>query len=76
MPKQKNNNLTDKEIEIIKLIACDLKSREIAEKSGLSLKTVEVHRHNIFKKTGVKTAAGLMIWAIENGYLPKYTIKK
>jgi len=46
--------LTDREREILKLLHQGFYSREIAVAFGISIKTVEVHRHNILKKLGVK----------------------
>lgn len=43
------NNLSRRELEIGELIKDGLSSREIADKLDISLKTVEVHRYNIFK---------------------------
>ena len=47
--------LSKRELEIIKLIAAGLSSKEIAQKIFLSVNTVNTHRHNITKKTGMST---------------------
>jgi len=47
--------LTKRELEIVKLIASGLSSKEIAEKIFLSVHTVNTHRHNITQKTGMNT---------------------
>jgi DNA-binding CsgD family transcriptional regulator len=47
--------LTKRELEIVKLIASGLSSKEIAEKIFLSVNTVNTHRHNITQKTGMDT---------------------
>lgn len=60
--------LTAKEIEIIKLIAMGLTSKEIAEQLFISHRTVETHRHNILKKLGLPNAALLSSWAKQKGY--------
>lgn len=54
------NDLTQREIDIVQLIKDGLSSREIAEKLEVSLKTVEVHRHNILKKLNLKNTAALV----------------
>lgn len=58
--------LTNREKEIIKLIAEGNKNKEIAEYLSISVKTVEKHRSNIMKKLDVKNATGLINYAIQN----------
>mgnify|MGYP002628304837 CR=1 FL=1 len=60
--------LTIKEIEIVKNIANGMTSKEIAEKSFISVRTVETHRHNILKKLNLQNAAQLSSWAREKGF--------
>lgn len=54
------NALTDREIQIINLIKEGLSSKEIASQLNISLKTVEVHRHNVLKKLKLKNSASLV----------------
>lgn len=54
------NTLTEREIQIINLIKEGLSSKEIALDLNISLKTVEVHRHNILKKLKLKNSASLV----------------
>lgn len=54
------NALTDREIEIINLIKEGQSSKEIAVSLNISLKTVEVHRHNVLKKLKLKNSASLV----------------
>lgn len=54
------NNLSRREIDIIKLIKEGLSSKEIALQLDISLKTVEVHRYNILKKLKLKNTAALV----------------
>ncbi|HMR93094.1 MAG TPA: response regulator transcription factor [Chitinophagaceae bacterium] len=54
------NNLSRREIDIIRLIRDGMSSREIALELDISLKTVEVHRYNILKKLKLKNAAALV----------------
>jgi DNA-binding NarL/FixJ family response regulator len=58
--KQNFYGLSEREIEIIKLIAKGSTTNEIADMLHLSVKTVESHRRNIFKKLQVKNVAQLM----------------
>lgn len=54
------NALTDREIQIINLIKEGFSSKEIAAQLSISLKTVEVHRHNVLKKLKLKNSASLV----------------
>lgn len=61
-------HLTNREIEILKLIVQGHMNKEMAEKLNISLNTVLSHRKNIISKTGIKTVSGLTFYAISNGY--------
>lgn len=61
------NQLTEREIDIIRLLTNELSSIEIAEKLFIAPKTVETHRHNILKKLNVKNTVGIIKYAIKNG---------
>ncbi len=63
--------LTDREREVLKLVAEGYKNREIAERLYVSVKTVEKHRANVMKKLDVHGAAGLTAYAIENGLVAR-----
>lgn len=54
------NALTEREIQIINLIKEGQSSKEIAAHLNISLKTVEVHRHNVLKKLKLKNSASLV----------------
>lgn len=54
------NLLSQREVEIIDLIKQGQSSREIATQLNITLKTVEVHRHNILKKLNLKNTAALV----------------
>lgn len=60
-------HLTSREIEILKLIAKELPSNQIAEKLFISMATVETHRRNLMHKLGVKTSIGMVKYAINHG---------
>lgn len=61
------NQLSEREIEVINQIRDGLSSKEIADKLGISIKTVEVHRHNILKKLKVKNTASLINYINSSG---------
>jgi DNA-binding NarL/FixJ family response regulator len=54
------NNLSDREMQIVKALKEGLSSKEIASDLSISLKTVEVHRHNILKKLKLKNTVSLI----------------
>jgi len=59
-PSQGINALSERELQIVKLIKEGFSSKEIASQLNISLKTVEVHRHNILKKLKLKNSASLV----------------
>ncbi len=61
-----NCHLTDREIEIVKLIAQEFSNCEIASKLCISERTVETHRKNIYRKINIKTIIGLIKYAVEH----------
>ncbi len=62
---QDDIKLTDREIEIIRLIEQDLSTRDIADQLFISERTVETHRKNILSKTNTHTVVGLLKYAYE-----------
>ena len=61
--------LTNREIEVLKLVAEGLTSKEIAELLSISIRTVEHHRANLLKKLNLKNTADLIKHAIQNGFI-------
>ncbi|HCM75052.1 MAG TPA: DNA-binding response regulator [Cytophagales bacterium] len=61
--------LTDREREIVKLIAKEYTNKQIAEELFISERTVETHRKNIFKKTGTNSLVGLIKFAYANNLI-------
>jgi DNA-binding NarL/FixJ family response regulator len=64
--KDKTQELSSREKEIIALICQEFTTAEIADKLFLSPLTVETHRKNILRKTNSKTIVGLIKFAINN----------
>lgn len=64
-----DEQLTNREIEVLKLICRQHSGAEIAEKLFLSARTVEGHRNNLLRKTECKNMIGLIIYAINNEYV-------
>ena len=63
--------LTNREIEILKLIALEMTNQEIADKLFISPRTVHSHRRNLMQKIGVKNTAGLVRYAIGHQMIEK-----
>ena len=59
--------LSLREKEILILIAHEYNTAEIAEKTFISLNTVNTHRRNLLSKLNAKNTAGLVKYAVENG---------
>ena len=60
------DDLTPREVEVLGLLALGYMNPEIADQLVLSVRTVETHRANIQRKTGLSTRAELVAYAIEN----------
>jgi len=66
---QTDFDISDRELEVLKLIAEGYTNIEIADKIFLSKRTVEGHRQNLIDKAGVKNTAHLVKFAFERGIL-------
>lgn len=62
-------SLSEREIEIIKLISDGLTNKEIADKLYLSTHTVNTHRKNIMHKLNIKNTAGIVIYAVKENII-------
>lgn len=58
--------ITERETEVLVQLAQGLSNKEIADKLNISIHTVVSHRKNIVQKTGIRSQAGLTIYAISN----------
>jgi len=61
---EQQQNLSEREIDVLKLLVAGCSNKEIAEKLYISIHTVISHRKNISVKTGIKSVAGLTIFAV------------
>jgi DNA-binding NarL/FixJ family response regulator len=62
-------NLTTREVEVLKLLVVGFSNKEIADKLNLSIHTVNTHRKNITQKSGIKSLAALIIFAVSKNYI-------
>lgn len=61
--------LTNREREVLALVARGLLNKEIGGQLGISVRTVEAHRDSLVRKLGIRSAAGLTRFAMEQGLL-------
>jgi two-component system, NarL family, response regulator NreC len=70
-PKSSWDTLTQREREILKMIAEGHKNKEIADHLCISAKTVEKHRANLMQKLNLHSASSLTAYAVEKGLVTK-----
>jgi DNA-binding NarL/FixJ family response regulator len=61
--------LSEREIEVLRLIAQEYSNGEIAEKLFISIRTVDTHRRNLLEKLQVKNTVGLVKYALDKGII-------
>lgn len=62
-------DLNDREIDTLKYLCAEFTSQEIGDKLFVSKRTVEGYRQSLMDKTGAKNVAGLVMFAIKNGFV-------
>ena len=67
--RQQTNLLSDREIEVLSLVAQGHINKEIADILNISMPTVVSHRKNITEKLGMKSISALTIYAVMHGYV-------
>ena len=67
--RSREKALSDREIEVLSLVAQGKINKEIAEKLFISTTTVITHRKNIQEKLGIKSVSSLTIYAVMHGYV-------
>ena len=67
-------DLSAREKEILVCVAKGMLNKEIADACNLSIHTVITHRKNITRKTGIKTVAGLTVYALLNNLIDSSSI--
>lgn len=61
--------LSEREAEVLKWLAKGLSNKEVADKLCVSIHTVNTHRKNIMDKTGIRSLAGLTVYAVSKGII-------
>ena len=67
--KPREEPLTPRERQVLKLVAEGQSTREIAAELSISFKTAEYHRHRIMRRLGIHETAGLVRYAIRRGVI-------
>ena len=62
-------DLTDRQVDVLRLLATGLSNREIAERLVISPRTAERHVQDLYSKIGLSTRAGAALYAMEHGLL-------
>jgi DNA-binding CsgD family transcriptional regulator len=68
--KSQQEDLSEREVEVLSQLVKGLSNKEIADKLNISIHTVISHRKNITEKTGIKSLSGLTIYAITKKIIP------
>lgn len=68
-PISNQNELSQREIDVLRLIAEGNINKEIADKLNISINTVLSHRKNITSKLGIRSVSGLSFYAMMHGYI-------
>ena len=68
-PYSDSHDLSERERDVLILVAKGMANKEIAEQLNISIHTVMSHRKNIAHKTGIKSVAGLTVYALLNNLL-------
>jgi len=64
---RQENGLTERELEIVRLVASGYKNKEVGATLTISERTVKTHLTNIFQKLGVRDRVGLVMYALRHG---------
>ena len=68
-PYSDSHDLSERECDVLILVAKGMANKEIADRLNISIHTVISHRKNITHKTGIKSVAGLTVYALLNNLL-------
>jgi DNA-binding NarL/FixJ family response regulator len=68
-PKEKNNCLSSREVEVLQLIAEGKANKQVASELAVSFKTVDKHRQHLMAKLNIHDVAGLTRYAIAEGII-------
>jgi DNA-binding NarL/FixJ family response regulator len=65
--------LSDRELQVVRLVAAGLSNNEIANRLYISPRTVTTHLQHIYQRLGLASRTGLIRWALDHGLAPDNT---
>jgi DNA-binding NarL/FixJ family response regulator len=68
-PQEQYSGLTDRELEILRLVGQGFSNKQIGKELFISDRTVQAHLSNIFAKLGVNTRTEAVMYAVRNGWI-------
>ena len=74
-PYDESHDLSERERDVLVRVAKGLPNKEIADELNISIHTVMSHRKNIVHKTGIKSVAGLTVYALLNNLLDRNDVE-
>lgn len=74
-PRPESQELSAREKEILICVAKGMLNKEIADLYSISIYTVITHRKNITRKTGIRTVAGLTVYALLNNLIDSSSVE-
>lgn len=74
-PYDESHDLSERERDVLVRVAKGLSNKEIADDLNISIHTVMSHRKNIVHKTGIKSVAGLTVYALLNNLLDRNDVE-
>lgn len=74
-PYSDSHDLSERERDVLILVAKGMANKEIADRLNISIHTVMSHRKNITHKTGIKSVAGLTVYALLNNLLDQNDVE-
>jgi DNA-binding NarL/FixJ family response regulator len=69
-PVERPAGLTEREAEVVGLLARGLQTKQVARRLGISVKTADHHIQNAYRKIGVSSRAAATLFAMEHGLVP------
>ncbi|HEX6208016.1 MAG TPA: HD domain-containing phosphohydrolase [Actinomycetota bacterium] len=70
-PVERPAGLTEREVEVLGLLARGLQTKQVARRLGISNKTADRHIQNAYRKIGISTRAAATLFAMEHGLVPR-----
>ena len=66
-PGRSEGGLTERQLEVLRLVTTGLSNRQIAARLGISTRTAEHHVQDVYERIGVRSRAAAALYAMEHG---------